>query len=171
MGSLDEPIRDALLDFTDTALDGTWSGRREREAVSLFAFGPLLEQVGSNGTLKDTAQIGLEVAVPQVPVGDEDDLENKKNQVCKDLVIWPEPAMTCWDEDGQPTAVPLAVLEWKYDQSSVSEYDVNWLDAFTSEYPECTGYAITANPPGSRFTLTCTRVTADEILPRWVNVP
>lgn len=170
MSALDEPVRSALKAFADDALDGSWSGRREREAVSLFAFGPLLDQISQNGFLEDSSQIGIEIAIPQVTVGNEDQ-KSKKSQVCKDLVIWPEPRMTCWDQNGNPTIVPAAVLEWKFDSNRVSRRDVGWLKAFTSEYENCVGYAVTANPPESEFTLSCTRVTATQEQPEWVYVP
>lgn len=170
MNRPDEAVRSALETFTDEALDGSWSGQREREAVSLFAFGALLEQVSPEGVLRDSRQIGLEVPVPQVIVGNENGA-NKKNQVCKDVVIWPEPRMTCWDENQDPTVPPEAIIEWKFDRASIYDGDVNWLEAFTEEYPNCIGYAVTANQQSSRFTLSCTRVTARQTQPKWLYVP
>lgn len=169
MEPVDEPVRSALEIFADEALDGSWNGRREREAVSLFAFGALVEQTNTDDVLSDTRQVGLEVPVPQVTVGDEGSA-NKKNQVCKDVVIWPEPRMTCWDENQDPTVSPMAIVEWKFGQSNISERDVNWLKAFTKEYPNCVGYAVTAKQPPSQFTLTCTRVTARQTQPKWLHL-
>lgn len=170
MSALDELVQSALVDFADKALDGSWTGQREREAVSLFSFGPLLQQVKSEGPLKDPRQIGLEVPIPQVTLNGEDE-QGKKDQVCKDVVIWPEPRMTCWDEDNNPTTPPLAVIEWKFDRASIYHGDVDWLEAFTEEYPNCVGYAVTANQPSSRFKLSCTRVSANQQQSKWVHIP
>lgn len=169
MSLLDEPVHSALTAFANNTLDETWSGQREREAVSLFAFGALLNQIDSAGPLKDPTQIGLEVPVPQVTLEDEDG-QRKKNQVCKDVVIWPEPRMTCWDTDGNPTRTPAAVIEWKFDRASIYQYDVEWLNTFTSKYSDCVGYAVTANPPGSKFILSCTRVADGKEQPKWIYI-
>lgn len=170
MPLLDDAVRSALETFAEDALDGSWSGQREREAVSLFAFGALVDQVGPQGFLNDPRQIGLEVPIPQVTVGDENST-NKKDQVCKDVIIWPEPRMTCWDERQQPTIPPVAVVEWKFNRASIYGDDVDWLEAFTEQYPDCVGYAVSGNQPSSRFTLSCTRVSASGIQPKWVHVP
>lgn len=169
MNPIDDLVRSALTTFTDEALDGPWNGQREREAVSLFAFGALVEQVDSKGILRDSRQIGLEVPVPQVTLNDEDSAD-KKNQVCKDVVIWPEPCMTCWDESQNPTIPPMAIIEWKFDRASIYDGDVNWLKAFTEKYPNCVGYAVTANQLSSRFTLSCTRVSVGQTQPKWLHV-
>lgn len=169
MDAIDETVSAALTTFADEALDGSWRGQREREAVSLFAFGALVDEVESDGVLKDAKQIGLEVPVPQVTVGDEDG-SRKKNQVCKDVIVWPEARMTCWDENQQPTVPPAAVIEWKFDRASIYSEDVDWLAAFTEQYPDCLGYAVTANQPSSRFTLSCTRVSEGDVQPEWLHV-
>lgn len=170
MKAIDTTIQSALFSFADEVLDGSWSGQREREAVSLFAFGPLLRQVDPEAFLKDPTQIGLEVPVPQVAVGDDESHGRRKRQVCKDLIIWPEPQMTCWDRNNDPTVPPAAVLEWKFDSDGVSQRDLDWLTAFTINYSSCVGYAITANPPKSDFRLTCTRISANQEQPEWVHV-
>jgi len=170
MNLFDDSVRSALETFANEALDGSWNGRREREAVSLFAFGALVDQVEPQGVLRDSRQIGLEVPIPQVTVGDEDST-NKKDQVCKDVIIWPESRMTCWDERQNPTIPPVAVIEWKFDRASIYDYDVDWLEAFTEQYPDCVGYAVTANQPSSRFTLSCTRVSDSGIQQKWLHVP
>lgn len=169
MFAVDAAVRPALETLAHDILDGSWSGQREREAVSLFAFGPLLNQVDRNGFLSDSGQVGIEIAIPQVPVGDED-MQRKKTQVCKDLVIWSEPHMTCWDRDGNPTKAPAAVIEWKYSQRGVYQGDVDWLKAFTDEYSNCVGYAVTADQSSSEFTLSCTRVVNGQDEPEWVHI-
>lgn len=168
MKTPDKTIRSALAAFSDS-LESGWDGRREREAVSLFAFGPLLNQLDQNGFLRHPLQIGLEVPIPQVTLAGEDS-DGKKNQVCKDLVIWNIPRMTCWDKEGNPTIAPDVVMEWKFSDDSISERDVKWLQAFTSDYPDCVGYAVTGNRPGSAFTVSCSRVYAGEVKPEWVHI-
>lgn len=170
MVPIDESVRSALTTFSDEALDGSWSGQREREAVSLFAFGALIEQVNTDRVIKDSRQIGLEVPVPQVTIDGENGA-NKKDQVCKDLVIWSEPRMTCWDENQDPRVPPMAIIEWKFDRASIYDRDVSWLEVFTEEYPNCIGYAVTANQPSSRFTLSCTRVSSRQTQSKWLHIP
>lgn len=169
MEPLDTEIYSALSVFATEILESSWDGRREREAVSTFAFGPLLERINPDGFLTDPTQIGLEVPVPQVVLPAEDGT-GKKRQVCKDLVIWENPRMTCWDSEDDPTIPPSAILEWKFSTNGISERDVRWLTAFTSEYPDCTGYAVTANRPGSPFILSCTRVSGGDAEPEWLHL-
>ena len=127
--------------FTAVDRDG-WRGR-EREAVSLFAFEFLVPHA-LGAVLECASQIGIECAVPQVTtVG--------KHQVCKDLVIWPRPRMTVWDQRQEPTRSPSAIMEWKVvgypGQARLRvehhlETDIAWLERFTSRYPTCLGVAV-----------------------------
>jgi hypothetical protein len=169
MSTFDESIRSALTAFADEELDGSWNGKREREAVSLFSFGSLVHEVSPEGDLYDSKQIGLEVPVPQVTAEGED-AKRKKNQVCKDVVIWPNPRMTCWDTCDNPTVPPAVVIEWKFDRASIYDYDVTWLESFTKKYPDCTGYAVTANQPSTRFSLSCTRIADGQRKPEWLYI-
>lgn len=163
MRGFDRPVKTSLMEFAYQSLAGNWTGRREREAVSLFAFRHLLRQVRAGSSLHDAAQITIEFPVPQVTVGG-------KAQVCKDLVLWPSPAMTCWDAEGSPSVAPAAVLEWKFGQSCVHEPDVRWLQRFTSVYSDCIGYAISANRPGREFLLRCDRVELGQVERAWLEV-
>jgi hypothetical protein len=81
---------------------------REREIVSLFVLGHLVPRCKELGVLADATQVAIDGAVPQVITG-----ERSKPQVCKDVVIWPKPRMTCWDDQWCPVHYPVAVLEWK----------------------------------------------------------
>src|SRR2546425_10676906 len=83
---------------------------REREIVNLFVLGHLVRQRGRGGVLRDAMQIGIEVAVPQLPGRGG---LRKKPDVCKDVVIWAEPGMTVWGHDGAGRVYPISVLEWK----------------------------------------------------------
>lgn len=162
---MDEVVKSALLSFADEALDGSWSGKGEHEAVSLFTFGYLLGEVRGDGPLYDPTQIGIEFRIPNVPKAG---TESFKKKIRKDIVIWPAPRMTCWDGNDEPTEPPSAVLEWKYRKNGMSRYDVEFLKRFTGRYPTATGYAVTANSPGMEFTLSCTRVEEGKAQPQWL---
>lgn len=171
MTQLDNILHRTLLSFAAEALDGSWTGRREREAVSLFVFGHLLREVNPMGFLRDPAQIGIEFPVPQLDVVKVTAISGRtgsKLQVCKDVVIWSKPRMTCWDSKGCPTVAPSAILEWKFNAPAVYGPDVAWLQSFSATHSGFVGYAITANPPGGRFKLSCTRVEEGEIEPEWL---
>ena len=127
--------------FGAVVRDG-WRGR-EREAVSLFAFEFLVPHAGG-AALETASQIGIECAVPQVT-------DDGKRQVCKDLVIWPQPRMTVWDQQRRPTQVPRMILEWKVaghpttSKRTIEELlraDIAWLEKFTSRYPDTLGVAV-----------------------------
>jgi hypothetical protein len=164
---LDELIRESLTAFA-ADLGDRWTGRREREAVSLFAFGYLLPRVRPDGFLRDPTQIGIEVPVPQLPA---DASERRKNQVCKDLVLWPEPRMTCWGPEGTASVAPRAILEWKFNEPAVHPPDVQWLTAFSARYPGFVGYAVTADQQERNFRLSCTRVTGGKAESDWLVCP
>lgn len=159
-----------MVSFAQNTLAGSWRGRREREAVSQFAFGHLLQEVAADRFLSHPAQIAIEFPVPQVDAGDAQQDRVCKAQVCKDLVIWPEPGMTCWDAEGLPTVPPAAILEWKFGAAAVHEPDIEWLRMFTLRFPSTTGYAITANRPGAPFLLDCVRIERGAVVREWLRL-
>ena len=162
--ALDMLIRDSLLDLANFVARTSWHGR-EREAVSLFAFGFLLPRCQPAGPLREPTQIGLDVAVAQIPG------PGRKTHVCKDLVIWPEPAGTCWDTSGNPTKIPLAILEWKARTDLMCDYDETWLRDYTANALELCGYAVSINPGGPKTTLSVSRVNAGVIQRNWLRFP
>jgi hypothetical protein len=87
---IDTIVRDSLTEFVADVFGSSWKGR-EREAVSLYAFGYLQRQIRKGGILRDPTQIGIEMTVPSKKS------LNPKERVCKDLVLWREPNMTCWN--------------------------------------------------------------------------
>ena len=106
---IDSLIRSALESFVrDIRSDDLW--RREHELVNLFVFGHLVPKSRGSGVISDLTQIGIGTAVPQLK---RRWTRRKDSDVCKDVVIWPEPGMTCWDDNGKPEYFPLSVLEWK----------------------------------------------------------
>ena len=106
---LDAVVESALKSMVRDLHTSVWC-RREREIVNLFVLGHLIALCGANGVLHDPMQIGIEAAVPQLPGRGG---HRKKPDVCKDIVIWPAPYMTCRGRDGTGRVYPLSVLEWK----------------------------------------------------------
>lgn len=164
MDELEHLISDALLEFAAFVARTNWRGR-EREAVSLFAFGYLVPRCSPGGPLTSPAQIGLDVGVPQLPGAD------RKTIVCKDLVVWPEPAGNCWDDSGAATRKPLAVLEWKARTGTLSRYDEEWLRDFSNSTPSFLGVAISIDPRGPATTLIASRTKAGMLTPDWMRFP
>jgi hypothetical protein len=156
--TIDQTVHTALVGFVDEINRSGWRGR-EREAVSLFAFGALAEQCRAGTWFQDLRQIGIEVAVPQLPG------EKRKRVVCKDLVLWPKPGMTCWTtEQG-----PVSVLEWKTSRTKPSSYDVQWLRKFSEDRDEFVGYAL-ALMLSNTATLSVTRVAQGQTQADWLRL-
>jgi hypothetical protein len=169
---IDDVVRRSLTAFCDDVLDGSWSGRREREAVSLYSFGFLQREVREDGFLRDPTQIAIECAVPQLDGEAARAISGRsgsKEQVCKDLVLWPEPRMTCWDQESRPRVAPSAILEWKFGRDGVSRRDVQWLSSYCDKFPDFIGYAVTANQPGRGFRLSCSRIRIGRVEPKWIH--
>ena len=129
-------IESALKGLNDFLKGSKWYGR-EREVVNLFAHKFLPEQ-RIDGRSISIGQISIEVAVKQ--------LKNpkKKNLVHKDLVIWDKEHQTVWDEDKKPVNEPKVIIEWKVNDISKCEYDIDWLKKYTIIYPNVVGYSICA---------------------------
>jgi len=133
--TIDDTIRATLREFVDHIRRSGWWGK-EREAVSYFAFGFLVRSCAVGAELYDPAQIGIEVRVPRPPgLG-------VKEEITKDLVIWARPGETCWKAPRRSGRFPLAVMQWKVNEGSVSAHDVAWLIALTTHQPGCRGYAL-----------------------------
>lgn len=168
---MDAIVKGALVSVAEALRDSSWTGRREREVVSLFCFGYLLRHCDPSAILSDPTQISIEVAVPQIPgqrllTGK----SSNKAQVCKDIVIWRNSRATCWDAAGRPTVRPLTVIEWKHNDGPISRYDTEWLCGFSSGDPDFVGYAISTNRPARGFALSCTRVFLGERTDNWVHI-
>jgi hypothetical protein len=175
---LDAIISAALRSFCKD-IEG-WHGR-EREMVSLFCFGHLISHCRTGGLLFDRGQVGIEVAVRQLPA---DVLEKLrcKSDVCKDVVIWPKPKMTVWDNDLKPRREPLSVMEWKVvnrlddkrqqtTKLAEHESDKQWLRETSRRSSEFTGYAVLVNSKTEPRTLICSSVRSGEIQERWIVLP
>ena len=163
MSEMDSIIRESLVEFVEDIFARSWWGK-EREAVSLFSFGCLVKRCRKGSVLYDPAQIGIEVRVPKP------DNFGAKKEVCKDIVIWPVPSMTCWDENMKPTQQPLTVLEWKVHEPCVSAHDLEWLCAFSANRPDFIGYALCLNLNRKDFRLRCVRVQNQIKNPDWLEL-
>lgn len=173
MKELDGIIRRSLSSFVTDLRDRSWRVQREREAVSQYVFGHLLKEIRDGGWLSDSAQISIEYPVPQLPSEQAKKISGRrgsKGQVCKDVVLWPKPRTTCWDELGNPTVAPSAILEWKFGKSGIYEPDAKWLEDFSVIYPGFVGYAVAVNRPGAEFLLMCMRVSGGVREPDWLHI-
>lgn len=145
-----------------------WCGR-ENEAVNLYALGHLAKQVRPGTILSDLTQIGIEVAVRQLPKCTEH--PGRRNTVRKDLVIWPTAGMNLWKAN-LPHNEPLAVMEWKVNhyfnravhQQNRREHlqDVQWLRETSQRLgnSDFIGYAVLLENLRSPRLLTCVRIHA-----------
>jgi hypothetical protein len=72
--------------------------------------------------------------------------------------IWPEPGMTCWNEDRKPVRYPLAVMQWH-------------AGAFSKEREDFVSYAVCLDlwpQARRRFRLSCTRVRLGRAEGEWL---
>jgi len=169
MTSLSDQLHEAFSLFAEE-LTRLRPYARERELVSLFAFGPLVSVCREGRPLSDPRQIGIEVAVP--PSG-------SKPQTNKDLVIWPEPWQTLWNEDGEHAHFPLAILEWKggmaASASAVSQRERSAIAAYLaaqSAPPRTTeGYFVHVTGSPSEWSVAVTRYARGESDPSWFAFP
>lgn len=145
MEELSSVIKDSLESFYNDVSKNSWKGR-EREAVSHFVTAHINKFINKNGPLYDLAQIVIEGAVKQDP-------SKGKKHVNKDLLVWPNPGMTAWNDKWIAEYVPLAVLEWKVHRprnpfKEFHPHDIAWLNWFTSEHTESFGCAVALDISG-----------------------
>lgn len=167
---IDEIVRNSLTDFVEDIFGSNWKGR-EREAVSLYAFGYLQRHVHGNSILRDATQIGIEVAVPSWKE------DNKKRQVNKDLIIWTEPKQTCWDSQWNLSNYPLVVMEWKVfhrgkTRPSMCIRDVDWLQKYSERHQGLfVGYAVSLDLRERHFRLCVARAERGRVSNEWLLLP
>ena len=167
MSELDAIVEQSLRSF-HRDICSEWCGR-ENEAVNLYALGHLAKQIRSGSVLSDLTQIGIEVAVRQLPKCAEH--PGRRGTVRKDLVIWPTAGMTLW-KSNVPHNEPLAVMEWKVNhyfnravhQQNRQEHlqDVQWLceTSRRSGNSDFIGFAVLLENRRSPRELTCARIHA-----------
>lgn len=172
MTELDEIIKKSLHEFVDTITREGWSGRREREAISLYVLAHLQHEAKPGSVLFDPLQIAIEFPVRQIDPAKQKAISKgqrePKRAVAKDLMIWPRPKMTTWTRDGRPYHAPIALLEWKINKSVPYEPDVKWLEEYTTENPRCVGYAVGVNQDkAGQFSVGVTRVACGKREDDW----
>jgi hypothetical protein len=164
---IDNIIRTSLSAFINEVVHSAWKGR-EREAISLYAFGFLQQHISAGGVLRDPTQIGIEVTVPS------DTSLNPKGRVAKDLVLWPDPQMTCWDQNWEVARYPIAIMEWKTyrlasSRPTMSRTDIEWLTQYSKL---CTtafvSYAVSLDLLHRAFWLNVTRIESGHAQDRWL---
>lgn len=139
---IDRFIERALKNFGDWLGENQWQGK-ERDCINLFVMQFLLSDIGPDNAISDRRQIRIEGGVPQ-PEG------YQRLSATKDLVIWKNPAAVAWNDDWQPINKPWVVMEWKTRRHGkfktlFDDHDSKWLTAFTREYTQQFGYAVTVD--------------------------
>jgi hypothetical protein len=162
-------IQQSLSEFITVIFSSGWAGR-EREAISLYAIGFLQKNFRENAPLYDSTQIGIEAAVPSSREW------NPKGRVCKDLVLWPKPQMTCWNKDWQITNYPLVIMEWKVYQpgnktkkAALSSDDIGWLRKYSQIYPTI-GYAVSLDLLAREFRLSAANAFQGKVTNPWLTL-
>lgn len=173
---LENIIRKALLSMHQHLSYATWFGR-EREVISLFVFSHLLPRAMEEPSLLDYAQIGIEVTVPQIP---KDGHRRSRPDVCKDLVIWPSPGMTCWKSARDNILFPSVIMEWKtrnnteprsslIDLERQHQQNVIWLAEFALRAPQTfEGYAVSLDLLPKPPVLRVVRITPSSQEEQWL---
>lgn len=171
---LDRIIRRSLCEFVDAINRDQWSGRRKREAISLYVLGHLQREVRCGGVLFDVRQIGIEMPVRQIDPRKQKAISKRegkpKQDVAKDLLIWARPQMTTWTKDGSSQYAPRAILEWKMGRASPFEDDLKWLEEYSRERPKFTGYVVSLlRTRTGTFLLNVARVKRGVRQLEWLN--
>jgi hypothetical protein len=172
---LDVLIEAALKSMIADLRASAWCCR-ERELVSLFVLGYLIRLCAPNGVLHDPTQIGIEVAVPQLAGRGG---QRTKPDVCKDVVIWAQPSMTCWGRNGDERLYPLSVLEWKslnrHDRGAVLTQkrrehatDLHWLAETSRIASPFVGYAVLVDQQLSPVCFAVARACRGEVTEGWL---
>jgi hypothetical protein len=173
---IDVIIKDSLQSFYEDVGSLESSGR-EREMISLFAFGYLVKSCRPKTVLYDSTQIGIEVAVQQLPRSASD--PGRGSTVCKDIVIWHAPRMTLWKGKERHNE-PLVVMEWKVNYSLGTRHsfaanrrghakDINWLldTSVRINDDKFVGYAVFLDCTTKPQELTCVRVKDNKAEKDW----
>jgi hypothetical protein len=147
----------------------------------LFLLAHLVPLVSPMGPIQSAGQLAVEAAVPQHK---SDANRRKEPDVCKDLVVWPRPWMTCWEpSSGLPRRYPMAIVELKViswrDSGGIArkkthehrEYDVPFLQRMSAEQEGFIGYAVLVDLRSGFELLSCGRAFAGDVDPAWLSCP
>jgi hypothetical protein len=163
---IDSLIQTSLISLAADPHVRQWRAK-EDNWVSYFAFKHLLACCRPGSIIADPAQIAIEVSVPQ-PAG------YKTRGVDRDLVIWPDAGMTCWDNEWNPSCHPLAILEWKVQRKGHRNpfvgRDRKWLKAYCCWQPTVVGYAIEVETGRHPPTITCWRFLGRDVKRDWLTL-
>jgi len=161
----DELIVQSLSLFAADMLDSDWCGK-EPGWVSLFTFNYLLAQCSPTGPLQEPGQLGVEIDVGQPP-------GYKSVSVRRNIVIWPQPRMSCWGKEWKPQHHPLAILEWKVyrtaRRNNEKPREWEWLRDYSRWQSHSVAYAIEIDIYSSPATLMCCRFHAGSEQPDWLH--
>lgn len=167
VAQLDNLIRDSLNAFAADVLGSRWYGK-EHDWLNRYAHGYLLRHCAPSGPLRDPGQVGIEIAVPQPPGF------YRAAAVRRDLVIWPELGLSCWDEEWKPVRHPLAILEWKVHREGhrnpKRRHEREWLRRYTQWQLAPVAYAVEVDLGRARSTLTVDRFYAGSEVVDWLQV-
>lgn len=164
--SIDNLVRSSLTAFIDDFSVARWWGK-EHDCVNRFVHGFLMPQCSPSSFLVHPTQIGIEVGVAQP--------RNlfARGAARKDVVIWPQPWMSCWSEAWEAVNYPMAVMEWKALRSarrlSCHPHDRAWLAGLAKERSDFVGYSVTMNRErGCSERLLVTRFYREETSEHWL---
>lgn len=164
---LDSLIRESLTALASDSHVRTWRAK-ERNWVNYYAFRHLLPRCADGSPFFDPAQLSIEIAVAQPP-------ERVKPTAPKDLVIWPTPGATCWDDTWKPCLQPLVVSEWKVHRPGKRNREVSterqWLSAYTIWQPSVLAFAVEVDLDCGSPRLVCSRFQGRSVEPVWLSVP
>jgi hypothetical protein len=166
---LDRLIRETLIAFSEDLKGCRWWGK-EHDLVNRYAHGFLMARCSSSSFLEHPTQIGIEVGVAQ-PKGK----RFLRPAARKDLVIWPKPWMSCWNDKFEPSNHPMAVLEWKVKLNAKTlrcdPHDKAWLHGFARTHPDFVGYSVTLNRTRTAAQNMCvTRFHGQDVAPNWLTL-
>ena len=158
---LEEHLKRMLLQFQSEIKAEKWFGK-EKELKSRFAVTILAQNIGCCEQFQHPGQIGIDVRVKQI----KEEGKRQKPDVAKDLIIWQTPHQTVWHDDH----VPLCIIEWKDDDKSISNYDINWLKSYTARYPGCFGIAVNVGTRKRDYQLQAALIKNGELIDKeWIN--
>jgi hypothetical protein len=129
--------------------------------------GFLIPACRDEGVLRSPAQIGIEVAVPQL------DGPGRKRVVCKDLVLWSSPFETTWDAHREPTRHPLCIIEWKRASCAHEAMsDLEWLRVYSLQRSQpFVGYSIVFDAMAVEAIISVGRVARGTKQSQWFLTP
>ena len=170
---LDQLIQDALKALAQDHHVAQWKAK-ETNWVSYFAFKYLVPRCRPGTTLSHTAQIGVEVPVPQLSKFGRRAVPFDRRTVRKDIVIWSIPGGTCWDDKWSASIHPLAILEWKVHRpprkNPLVSQEREWLREYCMMNTSVLAYAIEVDGIRCPRAITCARFLGEAEDEKWFEI-